>query len=201
LLNGRRLGFFVFFNMYFNPQIPLLISKLLNGDFSEVAAGVNYSFVNGRTFAFGLGCTVFSSESDDFDSSDIEIDPKYKVLADGVTLAGLGGEFIDEVRRIWQIEPVAKESRMFKQKSSVPVLVLNGLYDHVIPPKYDQEMKEYLENCYIYRFGDVTHSVADGAPECAIPMILQFLSDPSQAPESSCVGERELKLLTADPVD
>jgi pimeloyl-ACP methyl ester carboxylesterase len=199
ILNGRRLGAFVFFNMYFNPQVPQMINKVLNGDYSDVVKGVKESFLLGRTFAFGLGYTVISSESDAFDLGDIEIDPRYKVLADGVTLGGIGGEFIYEARRIWEIEPIAKERREFKEKSSVPVLVLNGLYDHVIPPKYDEEMKGYLDNCYIYRFGDVTHSVADGAPECAIPMILQFLSDPSQAPDSSCAEGRELKFLTSEP--
>jgi len=196
ILNGRRLGAFVFYSMYFNPQVPQLVNKTLNGDFSDVVEVINGSFTNGRTFAFGLGYTIISSESNDFDLGDIEIDPEYKILADGVTLGGMGGEFIHEVRRIWEIEPIAKKRRMFKEKSNIPVLVLNGVYDHVIPPQYDAEMRAHLGNCHIFRFDDVTHSVADNAPECGIPMILEFLGNPSTAPDSSCVQKRSMKFIT-----
>ncbi len=90
----------------------------------------------------------------------------------------------------------SKERLMFKEKSNIPVLVLNGLYDSVIPPKYDAEMKEYLGNCHIYRFDGVTHSVVDNAPGCGIPMLLEFLQDPSKAPDSSCMQNLSMKFET-----
>ena len=198
LLNGYRLGTFVFFSMYYTPQIPYVISKVLNGDYSEIAAGVKESFLTGRTFAFGLGNTVFASEAGEYTPGDIDIDPDYRIMKEGLNLSGLGGEFIYEVRNLWEIEQISEERRMFKEKSNVPVLVLNGRYDPVIPPKYDAEMKEYLGNCHIFRFDGVTHSVADNAPECGIPMILEFLGNPSTAPDSSCVQERSMKFITGE---
>jgi pimeloyl-ACP methyl ester carboxylesterase len=182
--------------MYYTPQIPYLISKVLKGDYSDVIGNVKESFAIGRVFAFGLGYTIMSSETEEYRPGDIDIDPDYRIMNEGSNLSGLGGEFINEVRNLWEIEQIKEERRVFKEKSNVPVLVLNGLYDHVIPPKYDAEMKEYLENCYMFRFDGVTHSVADNAPECGIPMILEFLENPSAAPDSSCIQGRSMKFIT-----
>ena len=49
-------------------------------------------------------------------------------------------------------------------------------------------MKQDLNNCYIYRFDGVPHSAFDNATECVIPMLLQFLNDPTKPPDSSCRG-------------
>ena len=76
----------------------------------------------------------------------------------------------------------------YQKQVNVPVLVLNGVYDPVIPPKYDAEMKKHLNNCYIFRFDGVTHSAFDNATECALPMTLEFLRDPTKAPDSSCLN-------------
>ena len=66
-------------------------------------------------------------------------------------------------------------------------MVLNGLYDPVTPPKYDAVMKKHLNNCYIFRFDGVPHSAFDNATECVLPMVLEFLKDPTKAPNSDCV--------------
>ena len=66
---------------------------------------------------------------------------------------------------------------------------LNGVYDPVIPIKYDELMKKHLSNCYIYRFDGVPHSAFDNATPCVLPMFLEFLDDPSKAPDSSCMGK------------
>ena len=73
------------------------------------------------------------------------------------------------------------------------MLVLNGMYDPVIPPKYDNEMEKHLSNCYIFRFDGVPHSAFDNATECALTMILEFLKDPTKAPDSSCVENYKLQ--------
>jgi pimeloyl-ACP methyl ester carboxylesterase len=109
------------------------------------------------------------------------------VFAQGVTRDGLGGAYLLEANEIWNIPKLASKRIQYPEKSDVPVLVLNGKYDPVIPQKYDAEMKKHLTNCYIFRFDGVPHSAFDNATECVLPMVLEFLNDPSHAPDSSCI--------------
>jgi len=50
-------------------------------------------------------------------------------------------------------------------------------------------MSAELINSYIYRFDGVPHSAFDFATDCALPMLLEFLGDPSKAPADSCVAD------------
>lgn len=197
VLSGYRLGEFIFMQMYFSNQIPYLLGKILAGDYSGITEAVKMSEVT-RDFADGLGYSVFLTEAADFSYSDIDIDPEYSVFAKGTTLAGLGGEFMLDIQKIWNAKPLDRTKTEPENPSDVPALVLNGLWDHVIPPKYDAEWKEHLNHCYTYRFDGVTHSVVDNAPECAFPMVLEFLSNPSKAPDSSCVGNYKQEFKTGD---
>jgi len=185
-LNGYRLSSYLFLSMFYSTQIPLLIGNVLDGDYSDVVDHLSYSLIPGY-FADGLGFTVFISETGVYDSSDIKSDPKYQVFSEGVMRTGLGGRFLLEVDKEWDISKLDAAQIKYPEPSDVPVLVINGKYDPVIPLKYDEVMKKDLKNCYIYRFDGVPHSAFDNATECALPMVLQFLNDPSKAPDSSCI--------------
>jgi pimeloyl-ACP methyl ester carboxylesterase len=185
-LNGYRLAENVFLQMFYSTQIPLLINQLVNGDYSTLINQLNYSLVP-NYFADGLGLTVFITEAGSYSLSDIAYDPAYKIFYEGVSISGMGGEFFLEVNKIWDLKKLDPERVQYPQPRDVPVMVLNGKYDPVIPVKYDAVMKRDLNNCYIYRFDGVPHSAFDNATPCALPMFLQFLNDPSKAPDSSCM--------------
>ena len=134
------------------------------------------------------------SETGDYSYSDIKIDPAYATFAEGVTDFGLGGEYQLYVNEVWNVPKIDSKRIQYRRQYDVPVLVLNGLYDPVIPPKYDAAMKEHLKNCYLYRFDGVPHSAFDNATQCALAMMLEFLKDPSKAPDSSCMMNYKLEL-------
>ncbi|MCF7833073.1 MAG: alpha/beta hydrolase [Candidatus Marinimicrobia bacterium] len=185
-LNGYRLSSYLFMRMFYSTQIPLLIGNVLDGDYRDVVNYLTNSLVP-NYFADGLGFTVFISETGNYEVSDIDLDPTYQVFSEGVMRTGLGGRFWLEVDKKWKISKLDAKRIQYPEPSDVPVLVLNGKYDPVIPVKYDKVMKKNLKNCYIYRFDGVPHSAFDNATECALPMILQFLHDPSKAPDSRCM--------------
>jgi pimeloyl-ACP methyl ester carboxylesterase len=185
-LNGYRLSSYIFLNMFYSTQIPLLIGNVLDGDYSGVVNQVSYGLVP-NYFADGLGFTIFISEAGDYTYDDIELDREYQVFSEGVMRTGLGGKFLLEVDELWNISKLDASRIQYPEPSEVPVLVLNGKYDPVIPVKYDEVMKKDLKNCYIYRFDGVPHSAFDNATECVLPMVLQFLDDPSKAPDSTCM--------------
>ena len=186
VLNGYRLSSYIFLNMFYSTQIPYIIGKVLDGDYSDLKNHISSMLVPDY-FADGLGYTVDISEAENFTASDIEIEPNYLVFSDGVTRSGLGGEYFLKVQEVWNIPKIDSKKIQYQKQYDVPVLVLNGLYDPVTPPKYDAVMKKHLNNCYIFRFDGVPHSAFDNATECVLPMVLEFLKDPTKAPNSDCV--------------
>jgi pimeloyl-ACP methyl ester carboxylesterase len=173
--------------MFYSTQIPFLIGKVLEGDYSDVKNSVAYGLAP-NYFADGLGFTVFISETGEYELSDIDLDPEYQVFTDGVMRSGLGGRFLLEVNKEWDIAKLNPDQIRFPEPSDVPVMVLNGKYDPVIPVKYDKVMKRDIKNAHVFRFDGVPHSAFDNATACALPMVLQFLQDPSKPPDSSCMG-------------
>jgi pimeloyl-ACP methyl ester carboxylesterase len=192
VLNGYRLAGYVSISMYFTTQIPYIIERIIAGDYSEIK-GYASSMLTPNYFADGLGHTIFLSEASNYSYSDIKIDPAYSIFAKGMTSSGLGGEYELYVKDIWRISMIDSERIQYQKQYNVPVLVLNGMYDPAIPPKYDAVTKEHLNNCYIFRFDGVPHSAFDNATECVLPMVLEFLKDPAQSPDSSCVKNYKLK--------
>ncbi len=184
LLNGYRLSSYLFLNMFFSTQIPYLIGKVLDGDYSEIKNHITQGLYP-NYFADGLGFTVFLTESGEYSVSDIELDLKYQIFNEGITRAGLGGKYLKEVDKIWNISILDPSRVQYPEARDVPVLVVNGKYDPVIPVKYDQVLKEDLNNCYIFRFDGIPHSAFDNALECVLPMTFQFIADPSKAPDNS----------------
>jgi len=186
LINGYRLSEHVFMNMFYTTQIPLLISNILNGDYSSLEQFANGKYISNH-FADGLGHTIFLSETGDCEAKDIQIDPAYRLFADGITLSGLGWNFLCEVKKQWGIDSSNLFRATEKETLDTPILVLNGKYDPVIPVQFDKILKKQFINSYIYRFDGVAHSAFDNATSCVLPMFLDFLNNPNQAPQSDCI--------------
>ena len=89
VFNGYQLASFVLNNLFYSTQLPYLIGKLLDGDYSDIKQYANF-FLAPNYFADGLGITVFISEVGNYSLSDIEIEPNYSVFAEGVTRFGMG---------------------------------------------------------------------------------------------------------------
>jgi len=69
----------------------------------------------------------------------------------------------------------------------IPTLMLNGAEDHVRLVSYTKKLSDSFENSYCYIFEGIAHSPID-AGECAIMMMKQFLDNPEEAPDASCMG-------------
>jgi pimeloyl-ACP methyl ester carboxylesterase len=185
-LNGYRLSENLFSQMFYSTQVPLLIHQVLEGDYGWLIDQVQYSLVP-NYFADGLGLTVFITESGNYTRSDIDYDPAYQIFSDGISISGIGGEYFLETNKLWKLKKLELERVHYPQPRDVPVMVVNGKYDPVIPVKYDELMRKDLNNAYIYRFDGVPHSAFDNATPCVLPMLMQFLNDASTAPDNSCM--------------
>ena len=172
--------------MFYSTQLPLLISQVLEGDYGWLIDQLQYSLVP-NYFADGLGLTVFITETGEYALSDIAYDPAYNIFSEGVSISGMGGAYFMEANKVWKLKKLEPERIHYPRPRNVPVMVVNGKYDPVIPVKYDEFMRQDLNNCYIFRFDGVPHSAFDNATPCVLPMLLQFLDDPSKAPDNSCM--------------
>jgi pimeloyl-ACP methyl ester carboxylesterase len=192
VLNGDRLSTWIFTSMYFNTQIPYALSKLMAGDYSELQNSANIFFPM-HNFSYGLSYTVFSSESMDFTVEDIEVCGRYSAFADSMSMF-FCPSLLAQAQEFWKVEPL--ESSLLKPlKSDIPTLIFNGEMDHVLPTDYIKEMASNLSNGYMYLFPGVAHSPID-AGSCGFMMALEFLADPTKAPNSACMESFKHEFLT-----
>lgn len=80
---------------------------------------------------------------------------------------------------LWVKEPLV---------SDIPTLVLTGEFDPVTPPEYGQLVARYLSDSYFFELPGIGHDIL-GASECARSIIGDFIADPTQLPDASCIAE------------
>ena len=99
------------------------------------------------------------------------------------------GETMYQTCTIWK-SGQATEIENQPVTSHVPTLVMQGEYDPITPPHWGQRAAETLSNGYYYLYPDVGHgaSVVEGCPR---DMMIDFLDDPTQAPDSACIARME----------
>ncbi len=80
------------------------------------------------------------------------------------------------------------------ENPEIPTLVLNGAYDPVTPQPYGQAVARKLKSAYVYTFPGLGHGSffpPPGMPatDCVIQIATDFLAQPRQAPNSSCLTQ------------
>jgi pimeloyl-ACP methyl ester carboxylesterase len=87
----------------------------------------------------------------------------------------------------WPVEeaaPWVKEPLV----SDIPTLILGGEFDPVTPPEYGELIAGYLSASYVFELPGVGHDVLT-ASECARNLIGDFVADPTQSLDASCIAE------------
>lgn len=184
VLNGDRLSAWIFSSMYFNTQIPYSLSKFMEGDYSELQTNAQIFFPMPR-FSYGLSYTIFSTEQMDFEVEETKVKGRYAAFADGISLF-FSPKLIAQAQDFWKVKPIDR-SLLAQLNSDIPTLVLNGEMDHVLPSNYVQVMVSGLRNGYVYLFPGVAHSPVE--TECGFLMAVEFLNDPSKAPDITCMKQ------------
>lgn len=74
--------------------------------------------------------------------------------------------------------------------SSIPTLILAGQYDVATPPRWGTLTARTLSNSYLFEYPGAGHSLLSGV-DCAINMTADFLDNPNQSPDDSCIADIE----------
>ncbi|RRR68748.1 MAG: alpha/beta fold hydrolase [Candidatus Viridilinea halotolerans] len=88
---------------------------------------------------------------------------------------------------IWDVEAATDYERSVVY-SAVPTLVLAGEYDPVTPPSWGVLASAGLLNSYFYVLPGGGHAVTD-ASDCMMSITKEFLDNPDQEPDASCVDD------------
>ena len=70
--------------------------------------------------------------------------------------------------------------------SDLPALVTVGQYDPITVPRWAHMAAETLSHSYFYQLPGLGHVTLAGS-QCAVSIMVDFLTDPTQAPDSGCI--------------
>ena len=170
-------------------SIPKYIEAANRGDFGWVADSLSSDLESSDGSAKGMYQSVLCVRSKSVQATPDEVlPPAYPQLV------GWGvreGEAVANVCAILQAE---LKPPFVYENPAIPTLVLNGTYDPVTPQPYGEAVASNLKNAYVYAFPGLGHGSffpPPGMPAtaCVIEIATQFLADPGQAPNSSCLAQ------------
>ncbi len=195
-MDGELFMFAVYEGLYIAPSIvPSLITGAVNGetDSSGAILGVAYSVIQ-SSIATGLNHTINCTEEYPFVDSEEEILPG----AENDVRDSLANSeqfnvvmMYDEICGLWDLpaaDPVEAESVV----SDVPTLILTGEFDPITPPGYGELAVETLENGYVIEIPGASHDPVGLAGPAGVQLIVDFMADPSQRPDTSVVEQNQV---------
>jgi pimeloyl-ACP methyl ester carboxylesterase len=174
----------------FIPMLPKAIYDVYNGDYELIAQlqGVYLSLYEatsrGMTYSVLCAEDVVGVDVEDF-LDNLESLPGPTSDSDDPELIRNYGFFaLCEEWPVEEVDPAYKQPLV----SDIPTLVLQGEFDPVTPLKFAQMVVENLSHSYLYEFPGVGHDVTAGT-DCSRQMMGDFIENPNQAPETSCLAQ------------
>ena len=83
---------------------------------------------------------------------------------------------------------VEQEEPFVLDNTDIPMLILNGTNDPITPLPYGEYVGSKMDTAYVYLFPGSGHGAIPFIP-CAADIMVDFMADPAQAPDSSCLSD------------
>jgi pimeloyl-ACP methyl ester carboxylesterase len=201
LLTGDGFVSTVFSSLYATwliPGVPQMIYAASEGDYSDVEFYSSLLDDGMFTFSDGLYFMVECNDEIPFNEVEDTVEAaeqfpevsEFWVSEDFVgeqdyydMCVEWGGELPDEIEN----EPIS---------SDIPTLVFSGQFDPVTPARWADIAAETLPNSYNYVFPSIGHGASVSGDECPLEMALEFVDDPSEAPDDDCIEDMEAHFTT-----
>jgi pimeloyl-ACP methyl ester carboxylesterase len=170
-------------------SIPKYIHTASQGDFGWVADMLSPDLESSDGSAKGMYESVLCARAKSVQATPAEVlPPAYPQL---VPLGIREGEAAAKVCSILQAK---LQAPFVYENPEIPTLVLNGTYDPVTPQPYGEAVASKLKTAYVYTFPGLGHGSffpPPGMPAtaCVIEIATEFLANPGQAPDSSCLAK------------
>lgn len=187
LLNGDGLVGLVFQAMYDTsalPLLPRLISDISSGN-TDMAAGFEGAIVseidkisNGMYYAVQCKEEVPFEQQSTIDSA-LKQYPEYAALA---------SPHVIDACQAYGVKPASAIENQ-PVKSDVPTLVFSGEFDPITPPAWAEDAAKTLSKSFYFNVPRAGHGSSLSA-DCPRSILLTFLDDPAQKPNSDCLAEQ-----------
>ena len=140
------------------------------------------------TYAWGMRYSIWCNEELPFESFDrFDNHPGLPVQVRNLSWTTVP----QEIYAFWPRRPIDPRDDE-PVISAVPAFVTSGQYDPDTPPDWGTHVAETLSNAFCFEFPGQTHLPLFVHP-CGKAMALEFLNDPRQRPDDSCVQSRQLR--------
>ncbi|MBZ0307069.1 MAG: alpha/beta hydrolase, partial [Anaerolineae bacterium] len=189
LVNGDMLASLTFSGLYSTailPNFPKFVYEMAQGNFNWITIYGGELMLD-ATSAEGMQLSVMCAEDSDFSADEVVLEGAYPIYEETLQLFS---ESYLEWCQVWSVEALAS----FVDDpvvSDIPTLVMSGQFDPITPPVWGEIAGETLSNGYVYEFPGIGHGSLFGGV-CPISMALDFLSDPTQAPNASCMNDMRI---------
>lgn len=185
-LDGNDLILATFVSFYNNKaaaSLPLRINQSAKtGDLAWVAEAVTPA-VSPDAEAMYAAVICARLDSAQFDATTL-LDPPYPQLA------SFGPDEVVRIGRQCDVLSVEAEEPFVQDHPDTPTLLLNGTRDQVMPLAYGKRVAESLTTAYPITVPGSAHgSLLQNA--CSNQIVLAFLAEPGQAPDTSCMAARK----------
>ena len=186
VVTGDRLVDTVFDALYVKDFIPLLPELIYDAaeyefDMFELVFGTIIGQIEFRSSGmyFSFNCAdeaPFTTQAQVESASD-----SHPQLA-----PYLEPDSIFDICGFWGSEPNDIKSRPVN--ADIPTLVLAGRFDPITPPAWGRRAGSAVAGSHYVEFPNAAHGVL-GSSDCSFDTTLEFLRDPAQEPDSSCIAE------------
>ncbi len=171
----------------FLPRLPAMIYTASKGDYSILSEIVSVTKFQFEDISMGTFYSVECGEETSFSSPE-KVKEAAKALPDLIRPNQLLFQLSSfEICNLWgakKAAPVENEP----VTSDIPTLVMSGQFDPITPPAYGELAAQSLKNSYVFVFPGIGHG-SSIENICPIRMFISFVRDPTQKPNSSCIGQ------------
>jgi pimeloyl-ACP methyl ester carboxylesterase len=196
LLDGDGMIQLVFQSLYSSELLPLLPKMIF-----DVRAG-RMTFVEriqslltfDRKMAEGMYYSVICAEDADYDLDQVDYSGIRPRLVEGERENNRVFLQVCQDWNVTQLGPSADEPVV----SDVPTLVMNGRFDPITPERYGNLAAQSLSNSFAFTFPNTGHGAIGDA--CADQIMDDFIANPAQKPDSSCIGEETIDYVSSEDV-
>lgn len=159
------------------PVLPLMIQQASNGSFT-IPSLIGGILIFDFSLADGMYNSVVCAEELDQHTEPVEVP---EALSSTLSLEGL-----EEDCAFWGADPLPP-SVDDPVVSDIPTLLLSGEFDPITPPRNADIVAQTLSNVFNYTLPGGGHGALFS--DCGEEIALQFLADPTTAPDTSCLDD------------
>ena len=183
--------FQAYYALPFIPFVAPLVERLEAGDYEELfqlfpPTGIATGVALGMQLSVLCAEQVADTTAEELRASAEGTSDTVRVFLEANPIVGLT---VFDVCAQWEVDP-ADPVLFDPVETTVPTLVVAGLFDHITPPEYGRQLAEDLPNAVLVEVPDAGHSPLLSIGACGVAIQNAFYADPESSPDDSCAKER-----------